>query len=79
MPRHCSVPEICGFREWFEKKFGDLCAAHDAAYKDPYVACRRKIDCILAGNIFCRGYPVLAIATYIFVRGVGWTYWHYNP
>jgi len=32
MSRKCTIPAIFGLREWFERKFGGLCAAHDDAY-----------------------------------------------
>ncbi len=32
--RYCTVPSILGFREWFEKQYGDLCEVHDREYVD---------------------------------------------
>ena len=30
--RHCTVPNIFGFRKWFESQYGLLCEQHDTAY-----------------------------------------------
>lgn len=69
----CTLPHAFGFYAWFEAKFGDLCFDHDQAYA---AKCnRRAADCVLAGRIFARGYVVLALLTYFFVRTVG--YLHY--
>lgn len=32
--RFCTVPKILGFRDWFERSYGDLCEVHDAAYDE---------------------------------------------
>lgn len=68
MPR-CTMPYIPLFREWFNRKFGDLCEKHDINYT--YLSSRKTADCILASDIMARGYPMLAITVYIFVRIIG--------
>lgn len=67
------MPHVLGFHAWFESKFKDLCDYHDTCYS--LKLNRRDADCALAGNIFVRGYPLLALVTYFFVRIFG--YWHY--
>jgi hypothetical protein len=69
----CTLPKIPWFRDWFNRKFGDLCELHDFNYQSRYP--RKKADIELCASIMLRGYPVLAFLTYVFVRIIGC--WHY--
>lgn len=73
MPR-CTMPYIPKFRNWFNDRFGDLCDIHDFNYKSRYN--RKLADIELAAAILIRGYPLMAMLTYIFTRTIG--YIEYN-
>lgn len=66
---NCTMPHALGFHAWFEAKFGDLCAAHDAAYASG--ADRYQADLDFCAGVMRRGYVTLSVLSYIFVRGVG--------
>ena len=69
MPR-CTMPWMpFRFRDWFNRKFGDLCEQHDFNYKSGYN--RAMADRELTSAILLRGYPFMALLTYIFVRTIG--------
>ena len=80
--RYCTIPEIFGVREWYEKNFGICCMAHDAEYASPLGKSRKEIDkafiaCMLwhikDKSIFTKPFYLLFIGgSYIFVRCVGW-------
>jgi len=70
-----TVPSLFGLRDWFERKFGDLCSVHDHAYIYREET-QHQADCDLAAGIMGRGYPWLGVATYIFCRLFGWLYWY---
>lgn len=67
------MPRAFGFHAWYEEKFGDLCKQHDHHYTTAYP--RKQADLELTAGIVLRGYPALALLTYIFVRGIGWKHY----
>jgi hypothetical protein len=71
--RHCTLPAIPWLRDWFEKKFGDLCQEHDHRYITR--KCKFCSDWKLCLGMARRGYPVLALLTYVLLNTVGWAYW----
>lgn len=73
--RYCTLPEIFGFRDWFEESFSDLCIEHDRLYQSR-IGSIWKADYIFVKGMWCRGYKLLAIATYIFLLLFGWLYWY---
>lgn len=73
MSRHCTMPRILGLREWYERRFGDLCERHDRDYASGVK--RQHADLMMAAAIMERGYPVLALLTYWFVRLFGWMHY----
>jgi hypothetical protein len=40
--RHCTMPNIPFFRDWFERQYGNLCEMHDEEYV--YGKCRLCAD-----------------------------------
>lgn len=70
----CSMPKIPYFRDWYEKSFKDLCLKHDHAYRDQEPRLQADLD--FTAGIVTRGYPLLALASYYFIRVVG--YWEYR-
>lgn len=74
MARYCTIPEIFGLREWYEKRFGDLCKAHDESYVIRHIS-RWQADWELFMGMVDRGYPVFGFLTWLFARTVGWFYW----
>lgn len=72
-PRYCTLPAIFGLREWFEKRFGDLCFDHDLAY----IARSGKwgADMTLIRGMIDRGYWWVAVPTFLFLITFG--VWYY--
>jgi hypothetical protein len=75
MGRKCTVPKLFGFREWFEERFGDLCAAHDDAYVNRSGS-QIAADWVFAKGMWQRGYGWLAIPSFIVIASFGWLYWY---
>ena len=61
-------------KQWFDRKFGDLCDAHDKDYVLRYKS-KWDADIALTKGIWERGYPALAVGTWFFCQTVGWWYW----
>jgi len=75
--RYCTLPkDPFGFREWFEKKFGDLCKTHDEEYFIGYRqgGCKLCSDLKFVLGIANRGYCLLAMAT-LFAVQMPWLWW----
>lgn len=73
--RQCTIPQILGFRIWFEKRFGECCAEHDTNYVERKIS-RLAADQRLKICMSKKGYPLLASLTYYgFVRLLGWIWW----
>lgn len=70
---HCTMPKIPWFRNWYNEQFKDLCEEHDRAYQNRVP--RKDADIHLMLGVIQRGYVVVGIGTYIFVRIIGC--WHY--
>lgn len=74
------MPKIPFFKEWFNGKFSDLCAEHDAEYAAG--TCKLCSDYYLAAGIAGRGYGMLSILTFLAVQLPwvwGWYLWNkYN-
>lgn len=74
--RYCTIPALFNLRDWFEKKFGDLCAHHDWLYVEKF-GTRVEADRQFREGMKTRGYPLLANVTYYgFLRPFGWLYWN---
>lgn len=66
--RYCTMPKVPWFRNWFEDKFGDLCARHDAEYQViETLADKYDSDFLFACEIAKRGHFILAILALIAV------------
>lgn len=78
MPRKCTIPKIFGFRKWFENRFGDLCAIHDAKYikREGW---RIVVDYHFAKGMWQRGYGWLAIPSFVVIYAIGWWWWFDVP
>jgi len=73
-PRHhCTLPTIFHVREWFERKFGDICELHDYAYT--MRVGKWKADTLFYKAIWQRGPKVLIIPTFILFNTIG--FWYY--
>lgn len=57
------MPAIPLFRDWYERKFGDLCEAHDNV-----TDCKMCGDWRFVRDIAKRGYLFIAIPTWIAVN-----------
>jgi hypothetical protein len=71
---HCTIPTIFHVREWFERKFGDICEAHDAAYV--LRSGKWKADKMFYKAIWERGPIVLIIPTFLFFNTFGFFYYY---
>lgn len=60
------MPNIPVFRDWFEKRFGDLCELHDWDYQ--HTKCKLCADSRFVHAIKERGYPYLAILVWFAVQ-----------
>lgn len=80
MARKCTIPAIFGLREWFESRFGDLCAAHDESYiaQEGGELARFRADYALAKGMWQRGYWWLALPTQVLLSTVGWYWWWFK-
>jgi hypothetical protein len=77
MPRYCTLPkDPFGFRNWYEKKFGDLCKLHDEAYAIGYGGgkCKLCADFEFALGISKRGHQFIALLSFIAVQ-MPWLWW----
>lgn len=78
MARKCTVPKILGFREWFESRFSDLCAAHDASYiaqKGGELG-RFIADAQFSMGMWSKGYRWLSIFSFYIIWVAGWVLWY---
>lgn len=80
MARHCTVPKILGFRDWFEERFGELCKQHDETYiaQQGGEVARLMADLRLTSGMWSRGYWWFAIPTQAFLTGLGWYWWWFK-
>lgn len=60
----CTVPKLFGMKDWFEKRFGDLCEAHDYWYVHRTMS-KWEADKRLARGMWKRGYKTLSVITFI--------------
>lgn len=73
-PRHhCTLPTIFHVREWFERKFGDICELHDYAYQ--MRVGKWSADKMFYKAIWERGPKILIIPTFLFFNTAG--FWYY--
>lgn len=75
MNRYCTIPKLFGLRHWWEVKFGVACKQHDHDYVHQRIT-RQRADCKYFAYMVNKGYPLLGIVTYFFLRALGWLYWH---
>ena len=85
MRRFCTIPEILGIRNWFEKNFGPCCENHDKRYQQGIMTRRgadiQLLDCMMEKthekSMLSRWFVYLPFCyvTYLFVRCVGWMYY----
>lgn len=68
---YCSIPRWLPFAAWYERRFWRLCKIHDRNYSEKTLT-RFQCDCLFAGGIFARGYPLTSLFSYIGVRLYGW-------
>ena len=74
--RYCTMPKIPYFRDWYENKFGDLCAIHDVEYEmisEGIFTHQDEEDKLIADFDFAcgiaqRGYFMLAILSLMAVN-----------
>ena len=71
----CTTPKILGFEKWFNRNFSDLCDIHDRDYTSQIIS-RKVSDTLLMIGIAERGYPTMAVLTYIYCRLLGWYFWY---
>lgn len=71
----CTIPHLFGFDKWYQKRFGDLCEAHDRSYM-LRLGSKWKADAALFKGIWGRGYRALAVGTWLFCATIGWWYWY---
>lgn len=62
------------FKSWWDKRFGDLCDRHDAAWKTRRWKDKVSADFVLCGEIAARGYTLLSYATFAYLV-VATIYW----
>lgn len=73
-PRHhCTLPTIFHVREWFERKFGDICELHDYGYVMRLG--KWRTDKMFYKAIWERGPKVLIVPTFLFFNTFG--FWYY--
>lgn len=73
-PRHhCTLPTVFHIREWFERKFGDVCEIHDYMYETKLG--KWKADKMFYKAIWKRGPKILIIPTFLFFNTLG--IWYY--
>lgn len=70
----CTLPKFLPIYKRYERKFSDLCHAHDNAYMLRYKS-KWEADMELARGIWQRGNRTIAVATWFFCSTVGWWYW----
>lgn len=75
MSRNCTIPKIFGLREWWEGRFGDLCALHDYDYDMKEVS-RFEADAYYARGMWGKGYRSLAVVSFAGLTLFGWLYWY---
>lgn len=75
MARHCTIPAIFGLRHWWEVNFGEACEEHDRNYTNQHVT-RKRADNEYFAYMVNKGYPILGVAAYAFIRLFGWLYWY---
>jgi len=71
----CTVPSILGLQNWFDKRFKDLCEAHDRAYTIRTWKAKVEGDFALAYGFALRGYPVLGFCSLIYTSTLGSIFW----
>ena len=63
------MPKIPFFRDWYEKKFGDLCYVHDEQYKTIKTKNdKHEVDYQFCASIAKRGYFILSVLTLLAVN-----------
>ena len=73
-PRHhCTLPTVLHIREWFERKFGDICELHDYAYTMRLG--KWEADKMFYKAIWQRGPKLFIIPVFILFNTVG--FWYY--
>ena len=74
-PRHhCTLPTIFHIREWFERKFGDICELHDYAYT--LQLGKWKADTMFYKAIWERGPKIAIIPMFLFFNTAGYLYYY---
>lgn len=75
--RRCSVPDIGGFREWFERNFGDLCDPHNDHYDRKDVS-MVQADIEFIGTVMARKwwFGLTMLAVYPVVIYIPLYYWY---
>ena len=76
-PRYCSVPDLFGFREWFESNFKDVCKEHDMHYvmKD-ITMIQADTKAIHAISNIKPWFGAICLASYPLVLPVALWYWY---
>lgn len=65
----CTLPHAFGLYDWFEARFGDLCAQHDRDYAARIN--KKTADNKLISGMVLRGYPLLGFVTWLFLLTIG--------
>ena len=73
--RYCTVPAVFGFRKWFERRFKDLCEAHDRAYETRSWVKKIRSDWLMIQQMWQRGYRLLSVIAYLFFVSIGTLVW----
>jgi hypothetical protein len=71
----CTILSLFGLQEWFDKRFLDLCVAHDEAYE--LRVWREKVtsDFILAAGFASRGYGWMGYLSLLYTGILGTPFW----
>ena len=69
----CTVP--WPLRKWFNARFADICAEHDAAYIQRSWNLKVTSDFRVAYRLASRGYYLLAYLSVIYLAVFGTIYW----
>ena len=73
-PRHhCTLPSVFHIREWFERKFGDVCEMHDHLYQMKMG--KWNADKMFYKAIWQRGPKIFIIPVFVLFNTLG--IWYY--
>jgi hypothetical protein len=74
----CTVPKLLKIQDWFDTRFGDLCATHDQLYVLRTWKMKLYADCWIAGEFCKRGYCTIGLLSLPYNLAFGSIYWKWK-